>query len=288
MGPQPGTRRHTSALYIVILLALLTACAPSIQSVNQAPATPSSSASEPTGTAAPRATAMPTLPGWSLIWDSEFSGGALDTTQWQPVNSAVPKTVGCCTQYANQAWGPRNVTVKNGSLHLITTNQPSGAYPYTSGAVNTIGKFSFTYGRVDIRAKLSTTEGLWPAAWLLPVSSTRLGRSEYEIDVIEAWGSQPTTVHFFFHWPGDQQGCIANGPNYALGYHVYTLIWTSKLIEWQVDGATRCLATNGIPQMPMYLILSAAVDGSLERTNGSTILPQSFDIDYVRVWRASS
>ena len=83
-------------------------------------------------------------------------------------------------------------------------------------------------------------------------------------------------------------GCVANGPNYSAGYHLYTLIWTAKLIEWQVDGATRCIATNGIPQAPMYLILSAAVDGSLERTNGSTILPQSFDIDYVRVWSAGS
>jgi beta-glucanase (GH16 family) len=265
------------------LLLCLAAC-----SATNASATGPSLTAKAHPTATKTAQPEPTLAGWSLIWDSEFDAGVFDTSKWQPIDSTIPSTAGCCAQYANQQWNPANVFVSGGVLHLVTEKKPSGDHPYTSGAVTTIGKFSFKYGRVDIRAKLPTTEGLWPAAWLLPTTGTGPWYSPYEIDLIEAWGSQPTTAHFFFHWRTGQHGCEVNGPNFSADYHTYTLIWTPKRVEWQVDGVTHCTSTNDIPPTPMYLILSAAIDGSLETTNASTVLPQSFDIDYVRVWSANN
>lgn len=286
------TRAHPLRLswicFLAALLICLAACAANADGApNTGTATGKTQPTKTAGSVASPTQQVPPLPGWNLVWDSEFNGGVFDASHWQPINSKIPSTAGCCAQYANQTWSPSNVWVSGGVLHLVTTKTPSGGRPYTSGAVTTIDRFSFMYGRVDIRAKLPTTHGLWPAAWLLPTEGTGPWYSPYEIDMIEAWGSQPTTVHFFFHWRTGQHGCEANGPVYSADYHIYTLIWTPTLVEWQVDGVTHCKATNNIPATPMYLILSAAIDGSLESTNASTILPQSFDIDYVRVWKAS-
>ncbi len=291
-APRPPRPRLALMCLAAVLQASLVACssarAPSASIHPTATPSVSATITHPTRTATFTPGSGPTLPGWNLVWDAEFTGNTLNTSQWQPVDTMVPSTVGCCVQYANQDWSPANVRVSGGALHLISVKQPQNGYIYTSGAVTTMGTYAFEYGRVDIRAKLSTTSGLWPAAWLLPVTGTSPGYSPYEIDMLEAWGSQPTTVHFFFHWPSSQLGCEAQGPNYAAGYHTYTLLWTATLIEWQVDGATDCVVTSNIPHTPMYFILSAAIDGALESTNASTILPQSFDIQYVRVWRTDA
>lgn len=301
-SPQPRLRPRSDTGRVVVsrarplllvgmccLMVCLAACS-ATGAANATGASPTVKA-QPTATHGKVATptqSEPTLAGWSLVWDSEFNAGVFDSSKWQPIDSTIPSTAGCCAQYANQQWSPSNVFVSGGALHLVTEKKPSGGRPYTSGAVTTIGKFSFLYGRVDIRAKLPTTEGLWPAAWLLPTTGTGPWYSPYEIDLIEAWGSQPTTAHFFFHWRTGQHGCEVNGPNFSADYHTYTLIWTPTLVEWQVDGVTHCTATNDIPPTPMYLILSAAIDGKLESTNAKTVLPQSFDIDYVRVWSAKN
>ncbi len=284
--------RVTILCCIIASLFLLAACSSATHAITGAGHSSSTPTSTPTSTP-PAATATippdptqsaPSLAGWNLEWDAEFSGTTLDTTKWQALDTGVPATIGCCAQYADQDWSPANVSVESGALHLITTNQRSNGYPYTSGAVSSLGKYSFQYGRVDIRAKLPTTEGLWPAVWLLPTTGNTSESAAYEIDLIEAWGSQPTTAHFFFHWQSSQIACEADGPNFTTSFHTFTFIWSKTVIEWLVDGKVDCVATSHIPQTPMYLILSAAINGSLERTNASTVLPQSFDIDYIRIW----
>lgn len=236
---------------------------------------------------APAATgvAEPTLPGWRLVWNDEFDGNAVNTDRWTVVSSLPGGYLGCCLNYGNASWAPDHVTVSDGQLHLISTNDPLEGKPYTSGAVTTALTYSLTYGRIDIRAQLPRTPGLWPAFWLLPVNGDSQSYAPYEIDMLEAWGADTHQVFAYFHWHSYQIQCEASGPDYAAGFHVYTLIWTAGKMQWAVDGVTQCATTAHVPQEPLFLNMSVAVGGKNQATNGATILPQTMNISYVRVWQ---
>jgi beta-glucanase (GH16 family) len=174
--------------------------------------------------------------------------------------------------------------VSDGLLRLLTTNDTLAGYSFTSGALTTENSFQFTYGRIDISARLPQTMGLWPAFWLLPVGTPMYGPGEYELDFLEAWGGNTHQVNAYFHWAHSQVQCQASGPDFSASFHVFTLIWSPGRLEWQVDGAQRCVHTEHVPNIPMYLLLDTAIDGPPQRVDGSTRLPQITAIDYVRVW----
>ncbi len=224
-----------------------------------------------------------TRSGWRLIWNDEFDGPSLDTAKWQVESDAPGGDRICCLGDGLQYWDPGAVGVRDGQLVLTTARRPMGGRAYTSGAVNTLGTFSFEYGRLDIRARLPRGDGLWTAFWLLPAMGTALNYSPYEIDMMETLGQDTRAIYFFVHWQMTQrQMCAITGPDFAAGYHVYSLVWTPTALDWYVDGVRQCEVTQGVPQQPMYLILNLAVD----QTNGGPAqVPATMRVDYVRVWQ---
>ena len=224
------------------------------------------------------------LPGWHLQWDDEFSGDTLDLSHWAVAQTAADLNLGCCLHFGTQAWSPDNVSIHGGMLHIVTKQTSVGDYHYTSGALSTENTYAFLYGRIDVRAQLPRSTSLWPAFWLIPADSVGQPVAAYEIDFAEAWGSDPHTVYAFFHQGYGQTYCQDQGPDFTSGFHIFSLVWGATELEWLVDGTVQCTMQTNVPDIPLALILDTAIGGSHEPIDQSTSLPQTTEVDYVRIW----
>ncbi len=228
-----------------------------------------------------------TLNGRKLIFDDEFNGSSLDQTKWNVRDEA---SVG---NHELEYYTPDDVSVSGGALVLKSEHRSYGGRQYTSGAVDTLGKFSFTYGKVVIRAKMPQGgQGIWPALWLVDNST---GTQPNEIDILEQ-KNQSNIARMFAHY-GPKQGvdlihyfaCSPySNPDFSASYHVFSVEWGPRgNITWSIDGEQRCHQTiPGYFDKPMHIILNTAVGGDWPgNPDASTPFPQYFFIDYVRVYQ---
>jgi beta-glucanase (GH16 family) len=232
------------------------------------------------------AQAAPEATSYKMVWQDEFNGSTVATSKWDVQTAGgVPS---CCLWDGKQQWSAANVTERNGQLSLLSTG--SAKTGYTSGAVSTIGTYSFTFGRVDIRAKMPKGDGLWTGFWMLPVSGFSNGYAANELDIVEMLGQDTHTAYFTGHWNYGKQQMQCAGkalPDLSASFHIYSLIWTPTSVTWLLDGTQRCVMTQGVPQTAMYLIMNTYVGGSWPvAPNASMVFPQTTAIDYVRVSQA--
>lgn len=245
-------------------------------------------------TAAPTATATP-LPiqvpaGWKLVWHDEFDGSTVDTSKWNVVDVAPGGYYISSLHDGLQAWTPKAVSVQSGILRFTSSQQNVDGHDYASGALTTQGKYSFLYGRVDVRVRVPKGDGMWPAIWTLPVHNTAVGIASYETDILELLGQDPTTAYIAQHSAGYPRSfCTATGVDFSAGFHTFTMEWDPGKIVWLVDGVQHCLITVGVPNVPMYLIMNTYVGGSWPGPpDRTTVFPQYTDFDYVRIYTRSS
>ena len=272
------------------------------------------------------ATLAQVTPPKDVVWSDEFTGAALDTSKWgyQLGNGDVVNLPG---------WGnneleyytdrPQNVRLEGGNLVLTArreslkgdkaTGGSDQTFEWTSGRIRTVGKFSRTYGKIEIRAKLPSGKGIWPALWMLPedVPDNTYGTwaANGEIDIFEGKGAQPSklwqTLHFGGQWPNNQYNSRElEFPNAGTldGWHVYTLEWKGGEIKWLVDGVVTSTQTAWwsskatLPKSeadlaawpapfdkPFYVLLNLAVGGNFGgNPDASTPDSSAMLIDYVR------
>lgn len=254
---------------------------------------PSAIVSTTTPTVTPTVNAQSlAIPGYTLQWDDEFNGTQLDTSKWDAVNSqGSDAQQSCCLSYSYSSLiSPRQLQIHDGMLTITTERNSSGGQAYRTGAITTetlndAPTFTFTYGRIDIRAQLPTGRGVWPAMWLLTGPAT--ASASYEIDMMEMLGQDSHTLYEVVHHGDGREYCSSTGPDYSQGFHVFSLDWEPGKLTWSVDGQTVCTATKYVPSQSMYLIINTALSSGSwgEAVNGSTPLPQTFDIDYVRIYK---
>lgn len=221
----------------------------------------------------------PGIKGWFLIWNDEFNGDRIDKSKWYVEDAALVKN------NEQQYYTPKNVYLKDGKLILKSAKQRMGGRPYTSGLVETKGRFTFQYGRVEVRAKLPGTKGLWPAHWMMP----ERGSWPPEIDIMELVGNKPNVIHMTNHygvWPHNRYDTkIYSGPDYTRDFHVFALEWDEEEIRWYIDGVKRSSVSRNVPKEPFYIILNTAVGGIMPgNPDATTVFPQYHEIDYVRVY----
>lgn len=182
----------------------------------------------------------------------------------------------------------KNVYIGHGALTLKATHesQPKG-YQYASGRIDTEGKLSFLYGRIDVTAKLPSGVGTWPAIWLLPNNTKYqdLGSSSDpiryinggEMDMMEAVGFNPDIVYGVVHTRTDLKNPDRIGafnqvtvPGNNTGYNRYTMLWTPSTITYEVNDTpfftyTRQAGSDYTTwpfDQPFYLILNLAMGGN--------------------------
>ena len=191
-----------------------------------------------------------------------------------------------------QLYSSKNVTVSN-SLLTITAKRETNlynsiTYSYTSGLIQTAGKFSFTYGYVECRAKTTKGVGFWPTIWLLPVD----GSWPPELDLLEQVGGVPDTNFMSVHWGSNNSNPYVQqtyqGPDFTADFHTYGMDWQKNYVTFYVDGVARAYYVNryNVPNKPMYLIINLAIGGTATPPpNSSTTFPNTFQVDYVRVYQ---
>lgn len=216
---------------------------------------------------------------WRLIFDATFTGRSLNTALWHTCYD-----FGACQIVHNgeyEWYVPHGVAVRGGTLVLTARAHKVHGQPLSSGMIQSNGRFDFEYGYVEIRAKVPSGFGTWPALWLLPED----GQWPPEIDIMEYWGWSPNQIRESLFPPGDKTGLhhTVDVPHITAGYHTYAVDWEPHEISWYVDGQLEYQLHDSIA-MPMYpianLAASAPPTGPASRT-----FPASFEVQYIRVYQ---
>lgn len=256
-----------------MLLAALCVCAACVPA--SAPTPP------PTPSASPPADPTPPASDRTPVFADEFNGPALDESVWH-----TAYRWGRTNNNEAQYYAPDAFSFQDGFLRITAERRSMKDKFYTSGLISSHDRFVFTYGLVEMRARLPAGQGLWPAFWMHLNDDNRTG----EIDVFELLGHQPDVLYMTLHWPDvfgrhQDESHIFRGPDFSRDFHVFAVDWQPGLVIWYVDGVERARIAHNVPAEPMYLIANLAVGGTWPGwPDQSTPFPAYFDIDYIRVY----
>jgi len=250
---------------------------------------------------------------WKLVWSDEFDRDGLpDPAKWTYEEGFVRNQE---AQYYTRARA-ENARVERGVLVLEARKEqfPNPRYEpgatswqrgrqfaeYTSASVTTEGRAAWRYGRIEVRAKLPTGRGTWPAIWMLGVNRREVGWPRCgEIDIMENVGFDPDIIHANIHTEAynhvkktGKGASIRIEKPYA-DFHVYALEWTPERLDFFVDDQKYFSYNNEKTgpavwpfDQPFYLILNVAIGGAWGGQKGidDSIFPQRMEVDYVRVY----
>lgn len=239
--------------------------------------------------------------GWTLVWSDEFNqvdGSSPDTTKWAYDLGASGWGNGELENYTSRT---NNARIVGGMLVIEARQESYQGSSHTSARLKTQGKWSWRYGRVEARIKIPRGQGIWPAFWILGTNITSAGWPTCgEIDIMENIGREPALVHGTIHGPGYSGSggiggpcALPGNPNFADGFHIYAVEWTTNQIKWFVDGyqyfsvntASLPSGTTWVYTQPQFIILNVAVGGGWPgNPDGTTVFPQPMLVDYVRVY----
>lgn len=246
-----------------------------------------------------------------LVWADEFdSNGAIDGNNWFH-QTQLPAS-GSWFNGEVQHYTDRieNSSVDNGFLNITAIKEPftdqGETKQYTSARLNS--KFAFTYGRVDVRAKLPFGDGTWPAIWTLGKNINEdgaywdnqgFGTTSWpacgEIDIMEHGLGAINHVSSAIHTPSSF-GATINYQSFVLNdvandFHVYSINWSPNKITFLIDGVgfysynPALKDSNTWPFFEdQYIILNIAM-GGISGAIDPNFTESSMDIDYVRVYQ---
>ncbi len=253
---------------------------------------------------------------WRLVWQDEFEySGHPDPAKWGYEEGYVRNDE---VQYYMRR-RLKNARVENGRLvieahreHLPNPRHDGDStrwqkrqrnIEYTAASLTTQGRASWVYGRVEVRARLPRGRGVWPAIWMLGANRDRVGYPTCgEIDIMEFVGHTPGTIHGTVHYPPsrpapgafkESRGGTTPAQAPWADFHVYAIEWTPDRIDFLLDGKKYfTFRTNDAgrgPENPFrkphYLLINFALGGSWGGRVDDSILPQRYEIDYVRVYQ---
>jgi beta-glucanase (GH16 family) len=243
-------------------------------------------------------TSANTYPGYHLAWSDEFDGKTLNSQWW---NFESGGSGWGNNELENYTSRPQNLFLSSGNLVIEARKEDYGTNKYTSARITTQNKKTFTFGRIDIRAKLPVAKGLWPALWMLGSNIDAVGwPTSGETDIMELIGTHPNQVVGSLHWKlaNGAAGTYNNTYTLASGdfsqqFHVYSLFWEQNNLQILVDDKVYLTATdqninNGIYPFnnPSFFIFNVAVGGDWPGPpDGTTTFPQRMFVDYVRVFQ---
>ena len=229
----------------------------------------------------------------TLVFSDEFNDdGAPDPAKWS-----------YNTGRGNNGWGngesqfytdrSENVRVTDGNLVITAQRENFGGAEFTSSRLVTENKFEFTYGRIEIRAKLPSGGGTWPALWMLGEDyATNTWPACGEIDIMEHVGNQPNRVFSSLHFPGNSGGDAVTrsivDEDVSDDFHVYKAIWSPTAIRFFVDDELyhTFQNTSSLPfDDDFFLIFNVAMGGNFGGAIDPAFQSSEMAVDYVRVYQ---
>lgn len=235
---------------------------------------------------------------WELIWEDSFEmDGYLDDSKWNVI------------QRNKADWGNYMsnhedcIIIKDGKLFLrgiVNEDLTQDTARYLTGGVDTKGKFSFQFGKIEIRAQLENATGAWPAMWML-ADQPKYG--EYpkngEIDLMEHLNYEDQfyqTVHSYYTLVLKEK---TNPPYYSTfqvnseEFNVYGMEWSPDALVFTLNGNN----TFSYPRLesvdesqwpfdqPFYLMLDMQLGGSWVGEVDPDDLPVQMMVDWVKVYK---
>ena len=238
-----------------------------------------------------------TYSGYSPQWSDEFSADTIDSTAW---SFEIGRGGNGWGNDELQYYTAANAKVRNGFLVITARKESMGGAAYTSSRMITKNKKHFKFARIDIRAKLPSGQGIWPALWMLGANIDTVGWPLCgEIDIMEMVGHEPNKIYGTLHWGSStgthrSEGFWTTMPTgkYSDEFHVYSLLWQEDSISIMVDDKPyfRFSPADVEPDTypfnaPYYLLFNVAVGGTWPGSpDESTVFPQQMVVDYVRVF----
>ena len=244
-----------------------------------------------------------------LIWSDEFDyQGRPDNSKWHHQTFA-PNGGSWYNGELQHYVDKENTTyVSNGTLKIIarkeTYSTQNTTKEYTSARLNS--KFDFKYGRIDVRAKLPSGAGTWPAIWTLGSNINEPGNyfgdsrgsvgwpACGEIDIMEQTGWDKTRSYGYFHWANTQtgeyqtQGTTTFIADSASEFHLYSLIWDETKMQILLDNQVFIELPNEVSNPfdnAHYLLLNIAIGGNLGGEVPANFPNQVMEVDYVRIYQ---
>jgi len=234
---------------------------------------------------------------WKLIWKDDFEGKSLDTTKWTRIPSG--------TSDWNRHMSTDDACFKmvDGKLYLLGINNPDTSVDprlFLTGGVWTKGKFAFQYGKVEIRAKLGSAQGAWPAMWML-AELDKYGKypRNGEIDIMEHLNFDNIiyqTTHSYYTLDLGQKTNPPNSgtaPINADEFNVFGISWYPDRIVFQLNGKDTYTypRVQGVDpsqwpyDQPFYLLIDQQLGGSWVGKVDQEQLPVEMIIDWVKVYQ---
>jgi hypothetical protein len=226
-----------------------------------------------------------------LVWFDEFDGtGAINTSKWT-------------TETGGGGWGNQeeqiytsstnNVKREGGILKIKAIKESNGSY--SSARIKTQDKFEFRYGYVEIRAKLPSSQGTWPALWMLGANFPEVGWPQCgEIDIMEQFQDK-NKVKSTLHWklPDGERGeyGLDTSNTTSDDWHVYAMDWTPTSITTYLDGNEFfTMNISGVePYYPFneefFFIFNVAMGGTLGGDIDPNFTEDIMEVDYIRLYQ---
>lgn len=244
-----------------------------------------------------------------LVWSDEFDvEGTINQEKWFHQTKLPPSGSwwgGLIQHYTNR---DTNSYVKDGYLHLVAKKETFEAHgevkEYTAARLNS--KFAFTYGRVEIRAKLPAGIGTWPAIWMLNKNidedgaywdNQGFGTTNWpfcgEIDILEHWGKNQDYVSSAVHNGSGYGSDVKNigGQNIkgaSTKFHNYILEWSKDKMIFSIDGVEHYKYQPTIKNSDTwpydsdyYIILNIAIEPDID----PNFVESPMVVDYIRVYQ---
>lgn len=239
-------------------------------------------------------------PQWKMIWNDEFEKNGLpDSNKWS-------------YDVGGHGWGNnelqfytdkrnKNARVENGNLIIEALRENYKEKEYTSARLVTRDKASWNHGKIEVRAKIPSGLGTWPAIWMLADKMPLNWPDDGEIDIMEHVGYDQNFVHGTIHTKkynhiiGTQKANQVTIPVVSDNFHRFQLKWDQETMYIGVDDIYYFKYKNentGNDAWPfhnkMYLVLNLAVGGNWGGSKGvaTDIWPRRMEVDYVRVYEA--
>ena len=240
---------------------------------------------------------------YTLVWDDDFDNSEIDLNKWNFEIGTGDWGWGNneAQYYTND---PENAYIEDGNLIIQAVHENYGGMNYTSARLTTKNKGDWRYGKFEIRAKLPTGIGTWPAIWMLPTDWVYGGWPESgEIDIMEHVGYNPNWIHgtihtdAYNHMDGTQLGGQIHINDASSNFHIYSIVWSDESIKWYVDDIQFYDFYNDQQDdfttwpfnQDFHLILNLAIGGTWGGQQGidDSAFPAQFKIDYVKIYEAS-
>jgi len=246
-----------------------------------------------------------------LVWSDEFeTDGAINSDKWfhqTQLPNGDSWYNGEVQHYTDRI---ENSYVENGIMFMLakkeTFTEQGVTKDYTSARLNS--KFAFTYGRVEVRAKLPYGVGTWPAIWMLGKNIEEegsywdiegYGNTPWpacgEIDIMEHWGQNQNFVQSALHTPSSFGNTVNLGgqviDNVSNAYHIYSVDWYEDRMVFGVDDVVHYVYQPEVQNAEtwpfdeeQFILLNVAILPNIS----TTFTQSSMDIDYVRVYQDTS